>query len=104
MAEMAAHMPPAEAPENTSIDTLWAGTSSLPVFAWYQASSASTRKSSTPAVYAPAEMAPAMLIAILNLFIQMTSANASTNLPHEDGRSSFGDGGQKWDRSSRARV
>src|ERR1017187_5042727 len=74
MAVMAAHMPPAEAPEITSIDTLCFGTDSLSNFAVYQASRASVRKSSTPAVYAPAEIAPAMLIAILKVFTRITPA------------------------------
>src|SRR5215470_18365000 len=61
---IAAHIPPADAPENTSIDTSCIGTGWPVCLAAYHASSASIRKSSTPAVYAPADTAPAMLIPI----------------------------------------
>src|SRR5689334_3511358 len=81
---IAAHIPPADAPEKTSIETSWRGTgcengeggaglerccrnASL---AFCHSSSASTKKSRTPAVYAPAEIAPAMLMPILNSFVR----------------------------------
>src|ERR1019366_8697272 len=69
-AASAAHSPPADAPENPSIVTSCCGTSAPSTFARYQASSASVIKSTTPAVYAPAEMAPAILIAILKPLIE----------------------------------
>jgi hypothetical protein len=50
-AAMAAHIPPADAPENTSIETSWSGAAGLgEAFAAYHCSKASRRKSRTPAV------------------------------------------------------
>src|SRR5918992_1905317 len=53
-------MPPAEAPEKTESFTSCGGIVASPfALAAYQTSSAWTRKSTTPPVYAPAEIAPA---------------------------------------------
>jgi hypothetical protein len=50
-AEIAAHMPPADAPLKTSMQMSWSGTVGFgEAFAAYHCSKASVRKSSTPAV------------------------------------------------------
>src|SRR5260221_12215310 len=71
---IAAHMPPADAPENTSKQTSCIGTASPRSLAAYHSSSASIRKSRTPAVYDPADTAPAIFIPSLKLFMTSPSA------------------------------